>query len=81
VGDVLLNLTEFTIEQGSTLEGWTVQQLQKEVDASVVTHHRGDTTDIHPEPQQKLNAGDKVLMLAPLETLGRLATLSAGRGR
>lgn len=81
VGDVLLNLTEFTVEPGSMMEGWTVEQLQKEVDASVVTHHRGGSTDIHPEPQQKLKAGDKVLMLATIETLGRLGSLSAGQGR
>jgi Trk K+ transport system NAD-binding subunit len=76
VGDTLLNLAEFTVEPGAMMEGWTVQQLQKEADASVVTHHRNGTTDIHPEPLQKLQAGDKVLMLAPIETLTRLGELS-----
>jgi Trk K+ transport system NAD-binding subunit len=81
VGDVLLNLAEFTIEPGAAIEGWSVQQLEKEVDASVVTHHRDGSTEIHPELQQKLHAGDKVLMLASIETLSRLGTLSAGRAK
>lgn len=79
VGDVLLNLTEFTVELGSTIEGWTVQQLEKAVDASVVTHHRGSSTEIHPELQQKLCAGDKMLVLASIDALTKLRTMSAGR--
>jgi hypothetical protein len=58
-----------------------VQQLEKDADASVVTHHRDGGTEIHPELQQKLCAGDKVLMLATIETLGRIATMSAKRGK
>ncbi len=81
VGKVLLNLAEFTIEPGATIEGWTVQQLEKETDASVVTHHRGTSTDIHPELQQKLYAGDKVLMLAQIETLSKLGALSTSRAK
>jgi Trk K+ transport system NAD-binding subunit len=79
VGDVLLSLAEFTIESGAAIEGWTVQQLEKEVDASVVTHHRNNSTEIHPELQQQLCAGDKILMLAPIETLSKIGTLSASR--
>jgi Trk K+ transport system NAD-binding subunit len=79
VGDVLLHLAEFTVENGSAMEGWTVQQLEKEVDASVVTHHRGGSTEIHPELQQRLQAGDKVLMLAAIETLSRIGELSTRR--
>jgi Trk K+ transport system NAD-binding subunit len=81
VGNVLLNLAEFTVGADSAIEGWTVQQLEKEVDASVVTHHRGNSTEIHPELQQKLHAGDKILMLASIETLSRLKELSASRPR
>ena len=79
VGDVLLNIAEFTIESGSTLEGWTVQQLEKAVDVSVVTHHRGSSTEIHPELQQMLCAGDKMLILASIDALTKLRTMSAGR--
>ena len=81
VGDVLLNLAEFTIEAGSLVEGWSVQQLEKEVDASVVTHHRGDSTEIHPELQQILRASDKVLVLASITTLSKLDTLTSGRAK
>jgi Trk K+ transport system NAD-binding subunit len=81
VGDVLLNLAEFTIEPGAAIEGWTVQQLEKEVDASVVTHHRDNSTEIHPELQQRLNAGDKILVLATIETLTRLNGMTAGHSR
>lgn len=79
VGDVLLNLAEFTVERGAEIEGWTVQQLEKEVDASVVTHHRDGSIEIHPELQQQLCAGDKILVLAPIETLTRIGKMSASR--
>lgn len=81
VGDVLLALAEFTIETGSAVEDWTVLQLEREADASVVTHHRGSSTEIHPELEQRLKAGDKVLMLAPIETLTKLGTLTASRSK
>lgn len=80
VDDVLLNLAEFTIEAGAKIEGWTVQQLEQEVSASVVTHHRNGGTEIHPELQQALCADDKIVMLATIETLTRIATLSARSG-
>jgi voltage-gated potassium channel len=79
VGDTLLNLAEFTVEPDSAIEGWTVQQLEDESDASVVTHHRDGSVDIRPAADAKLCAGDKVLMLAPIETLSRLSTLSSRR--
>jgi voltage-gated potassium channel len=81
VGNTLLNLAEFTIEPGAAIEGWSVQQLQREVDASVVTHHRNGSTDIHPELEQELCAGDTVLLLAPIETLGRMGALSVSRSK
>jgi Trk K+ transport system NAD-binding subunit len=81
VGELLLNLAEFTVEPGAIMEGWTVQQLEKEADTSVVTHHRNGSTDVHPELAQKLNAGDKILMLATIETLDKLTKLSAGRAK
>jgi Trk K+ transport system NAD-binding subunit len=79
VGDVLLNLAEFTIEPGSMVEGWTAQQMEKEADISVVTHHRGDSTEIHPELQQQLRANDKVLVLASIETLSKVGALTSRR--
>jgi voltage-gated potassium channel len=81
VGDVLLNLSEFSIEPGARSEGWTVQQLEKEVDVSVVTHHRDNSTEIHPELQQKLCVGDKVLVLATIDALAKINALTAGRSK
>ena len=81
VGDTLLNLAEFAVEPDSAIEGWTVQQLENESDASVITHHRNGRVDIRPTSDEKLCAGDKVLMLAPIETLSRLGTLSSRRSK
>lgn len=76
VGDQLLNLGEVVIEPGSRLTGWSVEKLEAELDLSVVCHQGKDVTDLHPAPDLSLDVGDKVLVLASLETLKRLNDMS-----
>jgi voltage-gated potassium channel len=72
VGKQLLNLSEVLIEPGSRLTGWCVEKLEAELDLSVVCYQSKDTADLHPDPGLVLGAGDKILVLASLETLERL---------
>jgi Trk K+ transport system NAD-binding subunit len=76
VGDQLLNLTEIVVEAGATLTGWTVQQLESEIDLTVVSYQHGAETDIHPHPHHTLHTGDKILVLASVTALERLQGLN-----
>ncbi len=69
VGDTLLNLGEVIIRSDSSLIGWSVERLERELDLSVVCFQCGGAADLHPNPDQRLGAGDKLLVLATLETL------------
>ncbi len=76
VGDQLLNLSEVNIVPGSQLAGWCLEKLEAELDLSVVCYHGQDLTDLHPLPDLCLAVGDKVLVLASLDTLERLNGLN-----
>jgi Trk K+ transport system NAD-binding subunit len=76
VGDVLLNLSEIIVEGGGQLAGLTVHQLERRFDISVVCHQSGEMTDLHPEPEAELAPADRILVLAPLETLRTLNELN-----
>jgi voltage-gated potassium channel len=72
VGDTLLNLSQIVVKEDSHLIGWTVAQLEADLELSAVCYRGGDMTDLHPAPGLRLSAGDQVLVLASLEALQRL---------
>ncbi len=76
VGDTLLNISEIAIEPGSQITGWSVEQLEKEFDLSVVCHQEGETTSLHPDSSDCLNAGVKLLVVGSLKTLHRLSEIN-----
>jgi voltage-gated potassium channel len=76
VGDTLLNLSEVIIEPGSRLTGWSLEKLEADLDLSVVCFWGQELTDLHPDPDLPLSAGDKVLVIASLDTLRRLHDLN-----
>jgi len=76
VGEELLNLSEMTIRPNSPLTGWTVTRLQQEYNLSVVFHRGDHHGDMHPDPEQKLCAGDFLLVLASLDVLRQIKTLN-----
>jgi Trk K+ transport system NAD-binding subunit len=79
VGDTLLNLSQVVINQGSRLIGWPIEKLESELDLSVVCYQGGELTDLHPNPDLCLSAGDQILVLASLETLQQLNGFNQGR--
>jgi len=76
VGDALLNLSQVTVESGSRLIGWSVEKLAAELDLSVVCYQGETITDLHPDPDLRLSAGDKILVIAAIDTLRRLNDLN-----
>jgi voltage-gated potassium channel len=76
VGDTLLNLSEIDVEPGSGLAGWSLEKLQSELDVLVVCHQAGECTKLKPEPSLELRAGDRILVMASLDTLHELTNLN-----
>jgi Trk K+ transport system NAD-binding subunit len=80
VGDTLLNISEVNIHPDSAIAGWSVRQLEEKLDLSVVSYIDGKTTYLHPEPDLRLNAHTKILVLATLDTLHKLEALNQTPG-
>lgn len=72
VGDELLNVSEIIVAEKSQLVGWTVKKLTTELDLSVIFYQSGEVSDMHAEPFRELHMGDKILVLAAMETLCRV---------
>jgi voltage-gated potassium channel len=76
VGDTLLNLSEVDIKPDAELVGWSIEKLETELDLLVVCHQTGKCTELHPDPQLRLGADDKLLVMASLEALQQLNDLN-----
>jgi voltage-gated potassium channel len=76
VGETLLNISEVTVCPNAPIVGWPVRQLEEKLDLSVVSYIDGETTHLHPEPDLRLTAQSKILVLATLETLHSLEELN-----
>jgi Trk K+ transport system NAD-binding subunit len=78
-GDELMIISEFLLPAGSPLEGSTVAQLEKDHEVSVVHYQHGGEPDILPELEVRFSAGDRILVLAPLKAIQKLAAFEGGR--
>jgi len=76
VDNTLLNISEMSVEPGSRIEGWSIGNLEREMDLSVVSYFEDGETRLHPDSDQCLNAGCKILLLARLDALHRLETMN-----
>jgi voltage-gated potassium channel len=76
VGEQLLNISAITIQPGATLEGWSIEKLEHNLDLSVVSYIEAGTTHLHPEPGLLLTPGNQLLVLATLDTLQKLGALN-----
>jgi Trk K+ transport system NAD-binding subunit len=75
-GETLLNLSELVVAERSPLIGQTVAEIEANLDLSVVCRQCGTTHSPHPEPGVRLAPGDRLLVLATLETIRRLNALN-----
>jgi len=78
IGDQLLNVSEITINPASALVGRQVCDLEHELDFSMILHSRAGQIDLHPDPEIKLQGGDKICVFASLDVLNRLGRLNRG---
>lgn len=76
VGDILLNLSEITIEPYSHLIGWTIEKLQTELELSVVFYQHNEFVDLHPTLRLTLQEGVKILVIATVEQLQQINDLN-----
>ena len=81
VGNTLLNLSELHVRPDSELAGWTLARLEADLGLRVVCYQVGDCPNLNPDPQLELKAGDKVLVMATLDSLERLDNLNDPAGR
>jgi voltage-gated potassium channel len=80
VADQLMNVSEMTINAGSSLVDREVCDLEGELDFSIILHNREGHMDMHPAPHIRLRAGDRIYVFASLEVLNRLAQLNRTAG-
>lgn len=73
----LLHISEYPIEPGSPLVGWTIGRLENEYNLSVVGYLHGEETQLHPSEELALTSGSKLLILGALEDLNRLNKMKA----
>jgi voltage-gated potassium channel len=76
VDDLLLNVSQVTINERSPLVGTTVARLEEDLSLSVILCKNADKVDLHPGPDVVLQARSCVVVFATLEALGKLSALA-----
>lgn len=72
----LLNVSEIRVQPASGLVGKSLEQLEKELDLSVILYKGRGKMDLHPAPHIRLHGDDRIVVLAALDALNRLAQLN-----
>lgn len=78
VADQLLNVSEMSIDPASSLIGQRVCDLEHQLDFTMILHSRDGRVDLHPDPDIRLQAGDRICVFASLDVLNRLGRLNRG---
>ncbi len=76
IGDELMNISEFIVQPGGSINGMTIEQVERQIDLSVVSLIDGDKKILHPDPEQALNPNSKMLVMGSLESLQKLDQLN-----
>jgi len=77
--NVLLNVSQVTIEPGSPLVGKTLTQIERELELTIVQYKSAAKMDLHPDPNIVIEGNDCIAVFAELGTLGRLNALAKQR--
>jgi len=78
--NVLLNVSQVTVERDSPLVGKTLAQVEKELDLTIVQYKSAAKTDLHPDPDIVIEGDDCIAVFAELGTLGKLNALAKRKG-
>ncbi len=75
VDDMLLNVSQVTVQPGSLLVGKTLAQVERELELTIVQYKSATRMDLHPDPGIVIEGSDCIAVFAELKTLGRLNAL------
>lgn len=64
VGEVDYSMMRIIVEEGSFMDGSTVNELQEKNDMDVVLHGKDDAVDVQPARETVVNAGDTLVIFA-----------------
>jgi Trk K+ transport system NAD-binding subunit len=73
IDEDVLSVGRLTVHAGSRLHGRTVGYIEDNFDCSIISHERDGQRDMHPRDTIELLPGDRIIVLADLPTLNRLA--------
>ncbi|WP_276272834.1 potassium channel family protein [Haloarcula litorea] len=73
-----LQLVEFTITESSPMHGYTLSELELPADSQLLAHGKGETALTIPDPDETLEVGDHVVVLADFDTLSDVRSIVAG---
>ncbi len=76
VDDQLLHVAQVTVDPDSRLVGQMVEQVERQYNLTVVMHRRPDEQHLHQRSDEVLAAGDGIVVVASLETLGQMGLIS-----
>jgi Trk K+ transport system NAD-binding subunit len=80
VDDMLLNVSQVTVQPGSPLVGKTLTQVERELELTIVQYKSADRMDLHPDPNIVIEGNDCIAVFAELDTLGQLNALCQSQG-
>ncbi len=81
VDDVLLNVSRVVVAPGSSLAGKRVEEVEQELDLSIILHRGSEGVDFHPAGSLVLQGGDQIVVFATLEALACLNRMNVGEER
>ena len=62
--NVLLNVSQVTVERGSPLVGKTLAEVERELDLTIVQYKSAAKTDLHPDPNIVIEGDDCIAVFA-----------------
>ncbi|MDL5362506.1 TrkA family potassium uptake protein [Halalkalicoccus sp. NIPERK01] len=80
IADIAQNLqvVELTVQPGSPTKGYTISELSLPADATLLAFGKGDSPMAIPSPDQSLEAGDRLAVLADFGVLDDVRQLIVG---
>jgi len=73
-----LQLVEFTITDAAPMRGYSLSELELPANARMLAHGKGDDPLAIPDPDETLESGDYIIILADFDTLSDVRSIVIG---
>ena len=73
-----LQLVEFTITDSAPMKGYSLSELELPANTRLLAHGKGDAPLDIPDPDETLDAGDHLVVLADFDTLSDVRSIVVG---